>query len=103
MFVLRGLAAEAGSGLGMSAPMRYLSYSIDTTLLTAALMLASMLHRVPFTDAWLTTKIGLVVAYIVLGSFALKRGRTARSRRVFFVSAMVVFTAIYAVARQRVL
>ena len=64
----------------MAAPLRYLSYSIDTVLLTAALMLATILHQYPFVHGWLTVKVLLLVVYIVLGSFALKRGRTPAVR-----------------------
>jgi uncharacterized membrane protein SirB2 len=91
----------AGLRIGMTAPVRYLSYSIDTVLLTAALMLATMLHRAPFADAWLTTKIALVIAYIVLGSFALKRGPSRAWRRRFFLVALASFAVIYTVARSR--
>ena len=62
----------------MAAPLRYLSYSIDTVLLTAALMLLTILPGAMFANGWLATKLVLLVAYVVLGSFALKRGRTPR-------------------------
>jgi uncharacterized membrane protein SirB2 len=89
----------SGSTVGMRAPVRYLSYSIDTVLLTAALMLATMLHRVPFVDRWLTIKLCLVALYILLGSLALKRAQSSVVRRVCFIAAAVVFAAIYATAR----
>ena len=34
----------------MAAPLRFLSYTIDTVLLTAALMLATILHQYPFVQ-----------------------------------------------------
>jgi len=40
LFLLRGLAMLAGSWLGMAAPVRYLSYAIDSVLLGAAIALA---------------------------------------------------------------
>ena len=33
------------------------TYTIDTVLLTAALMLATLLHQYPFVHAWLTVKV----------------------------------------------
>jgi uncharacterized membrane protein SirB2 len=60
LFLLRGIAMWRGSSLGMAAPVRLTSYAIDTVLLGAAVLLASMLHRVPFVDRWPTTKLGLV-------------------------------------------
>ena len=60
----------------MAAPPRYLSYSIDSVLLTAALMLVTILPHAMYANGWLTVKLVLLVVYVVLGSFALKRGRT---------------------------
>src|SRR3546814_9438333 len=45
LFALRGLFALAGARWPHVAPVRYLSYTIDTTLLTAALMLVSIMPR----------------------------------------------------------
>lgn len=99
LFFLRGLAAQFGASWAMAAPLRYLSYTIDTVLLTAALMLATILHQYPFVHAWLTVKVLLLVLYIVLGTIALKRGRTAAARRSAFVAACTVFLFIVSVAR----
>jgi uncharacterized membrane protein SirB2 len=41
----------------------------------------------------------LLVVYIVLGSFALKRARDARLRLVCFLAALLSFAAIIAIAR----
>jgi uncharacterized membrane protein SirB2 len=47
LFLLRGLLLQAGKqGFAMAAPVRYLSYSIDTVLLTAAFMLLTILPDV---------------------------------------------------------
>lgn len=83
----------------MAAPARYLGYGIDTVLLTAALMLATMLHRAPFVDPWLTAKIVLVVVYIVLGFHALNPGTSPASRRRLFLAALATFAMLYTVAR----
>jgi uncharacterized membrane protein SirB2 len=99
LFFLRGLALQLGARWAMSAPLRYLSYSIDTVLLTAALMLATLLHQYPFVQAWLTVKVVLLVLYIVLGSFALKRGRSARVRVLCWIAALLVYGYIISVAR----
>lgn len=83
----------------MSAPVRYLSYSVDTVLLTSALMLITLLHQYPFVQSWLTVKVALVIAYVALGSFALKRGRTPRMRLGCFIAAMLVYGMIISIAR----
>jgi uncharacterized membrane protein SirB2 len=99
LFALRGTAQLAGARWTMAAPLRYLSYTIDTTLLTAALMLATILHQYPFVHAWLTVKVLLLVVYIVLGSLALKRGRTQAMRLNCFIAALLVYLFIASVAR----
>ena|SRR5688572_11308768 len=99
LFALRGAAQLAGARWTMAAPLRYLSYAIDTTLLTAALMLATILHQYPFVHAWLTVKVLLLVVYIVLGTFALKRGRTHAIRLYCFIAALSVYLFIASVAR----
>jgi uncharacterized membrane protein SirB2 len=99
LFALRGSAQLAGARWTMAAPLRYLSYAIDTTLLTAALMLVTVLHQYPFVQAWLTVKVLLLVVYIVLGSFALKRARTFRVRLSCFLAALGVYLFIASVAR----
>ena len=99
LFALRGSAQLLGAKWTMAAPLRYLSYAIDTTLLTAALMLATILRQYPFVHAWLTVKVSLLVVYVVLGSFALKRGRTRAARLYFFVAALAVYLFIASVAR----
>jgi uncharacterized membrane protein SirB2 len=99
LFFVRGLALNLGARWTMAAPLRYLSYSVDTTLLTAALMLATILHQVPFVHHWLTVKVLLLVVYVILGSFALKRASTARARLACFVAALAVYLFIASVAR----
>ena len=99
LFFVRGLMLLNGMKLGMAAPLRFLSYTIDTILLTAALMLATMLPSAMFANGWLLEKIILLVVYIVLGSFALKRGRSRKSRALFFIAAVTVFAFMISVAR----
>ena len=99
LFAVRGLLMLAGAGVANHAAVRYLSYAIDTTLLTAALMLTTILHQYPFANGWLTTKVLLLVVYIVLGVFALRRGRTRAIRAAFYVAALAVFLFIVSVAR----
>ncbi len=99
LFAIRGAAQLAGAGWTMAAPLRYLSYAIDTVLLTAALMLVTVLRQYPFVQDWLTVKVLLLIVYIVLGSFALKRGGTRAVRAGFYVAALAVYLFIASVAR----
>lgn len=99
LFLLRGAAVQVGVSWAMAAPLRYLSYTIDTVLLTAALMLATILHQFPFVQGWLTAKVLLLVCYVVLGSFALKRGRTRAVRTSCLIAALLVYLYIASIAR----
>jgi uncharacterized membrane protein SirB2 len=99
IFLLRGLAVQADARWPMAAPVRYLSYGIDTVLLTAALMLLAILPGAIYANGWLTVKLTLLVAYIVLGTIALKRGRTRGVRLGSFVAALLVYGSIIAIAR----
>ena len=99
LFALRGLFVLAGQRWPLAAPVRYLSYTIDTTLLTAALMLLTILPGAMFANGWLTTKLLLLVVYVVLGTYALKRGRTPRVRMMCYLTALGTFVTMYGIAR----
>jgi uncharacterized membrane protein SirB2 len=103
LFLLRGLLLQLGGGWGtraaMFAPLRYLSYGIDTVLLTAALMLATMLPAAMFANGWLWAKLLLLPVYVVLGSFALKRARTPGGRLACFLAALAVYATMAGIAR----
>ena len=100
LFALRGLLVQAGhAGAAQWAPVRWLSYAIDTTLLTAALMLVSILPGALFANGWLTTKLVLLVVYVVLATLALKRARGRRARQAFFIAALASYVYMLGVAR----
>lgn len=98
LFTLRGTMMLAGSNGVYHPALKYLSYLIDTTLLTAAVLLTLILHQYPFVQSWLTAKVLLLVVYIVLGVFALRRGRSRASRAAYFVAALAVFLFIVSIA-----
>lgn len=103
LFAMRGLALFAGAGgagerLAMAAPVRLLSYTIDMVLLTAALMLMTIVQQYPFIDHWLTVKVVLLAVYIALGMMAFRFGRTRGRRIGAFAAALAVFLYIVSVA-----
>lgn len=102
LFAGRGLALNIGgraAAWAMAAPLRFITQAVDTLLLAAAIGLTIALQQYPGVDAWLSVKVALLLVYIVLGSIALKRGRTLRIRRVSFVAALLVYGFIVSVAR----
>ena len=99
IFTVRGLLMLASSRHVNSPWLKYTSYTIDTLLLTAALMLTTVIHQYPFQAGWLTMKVALLVVYVVLGSIALKRGRTRTTRVVALVAAWLTIGFLFTVAR----
>lgn len=98
LFALRGSAALADATWPYAAPARYASYTIDTVLLSAALMLATILPAGYFANHWLTVKLALVVIYIVLSAFALRRSRARATRKLCFAGAAIVFALVIGTA-----
>lgn len=99
LFALRGLGMLADVRWAQAAPLRYLSYTIDTALLTTALMLLTILPGAVFANHWLAVKLLLLIVYVTLGVFALRRGRTKRTRTLCYFAALLVFVAIFSIAR----
>ena len=85
--------------MALGVSVRYASYTIDTVLLTAALMLLTILPGATFANGWLTTKLVLVVTYVVLGTFALS-GAGAQLERApaCYLTAMLVLVTIIGIA-----
>lgn len=98
-FALRALGLLAGMRWPRMAPVRYLSYTIDTTLLTAAMMLLTILPGELYANGWLAVKLVLVAAYIVLGILAFRPQRRARTRALLTAAAGLCFLQVYCIAR----
>lgn len=101
LFLLRGAWVLAGRALPRQPLLRALPHGVDTVLLTSALWLTTIVHQYPFRDAWLTTKVVLLLAYIVLGSLALRRARSQSGRVLAFAAAILTFGFLFSVARYR--
>ena len=100
LFLVRGLLVQSGHPeWALAAFPRYLSYAIDTALLTAALMLLTILPSAMFANGWLALKLALLPVYVGLGWLALRRGRTGRARLAYFAGALLVYGCIFIIAR----
>jgi uncharacterized membrane protein SirB2 len=100
LFLLRGGWVLSGRALPRQPVLRALPHTVDTVLLGSALWLTTIIQQYPFRDTWLTVKVLLLLAYIVLGSLALRRAPTRATRAVAFAAAVVTFLFLYSVARQ---
>lgn len=99
LFALRGLMMLARSDHANHPALRYLSYAIDTALLTAALLLVAILHQYPFVQSWLTVKVLLLIVYVILGMYALRRARQRAVQIACYFAALGVYLFIVSVAR----
>jgi uncharacterized membrane protein SirB2 len=99
LFALRGMLMLTESPLLAHRALRWTPIAVDTVLLSTALMLMNIIRQYPFQSAWLTAKIGLLVAYMVLGSIALRHGRTKRIRVAALLGALATVGFLVTVAR----
>jgi len=99
LFALRGGFALAGARWPQALPVKWSSYAIDTALLTAAMMLLTILPWSLFANGWLLAKVCMIVAYVALGVLAMRPRRTRRARALYYVAALLAFAAIYGIAR----
>ncbi len=78
--------------------VRIVPHIIDTILLLSAIGLTIVLSQYPIAEHWLTAKVVGLIAYIVLGTIALKRGKTKSTRIVALAGALVCLGYIVGVA-----
>ncbi len=99
LFLLRGVWMMADSPRLQARWVRVIPHVNDTLLLSSGLGLAVILGQYPLVDGWLTAKFFALIAYIVLGTVALKRGKTRGQRIAAWIAALLVFGYMVAVAR----
>jgi uncharacterized membrane protein SirB2 len=98
LFVLRAGLRLAGPAALQRPFLRVAPHVVDTVLLASAVLLTLILHQYPFADAWLTAKVLALVGYVVLGSIAIRRGRTPAIRAVALVGALLTVCYILGTA-----
>lgn len=97
-FAARGALMLRGSPLLQARFVRVAPHVVDTLLLASALWLAWMMQQYPFVHGWLTAKVLGLLAYIILGSIALRRGHTRAVRLVALAGALLAAGYVVAVA-----
>jgi uncharacterized membrane protein SirB2 len=98
LFFVRGIWMMRSSAMLSRRWVRIVPHIIDTILLASAIALAITIRQYPFAVDWLTAKVIALAVYIVLGTVALKRGRSRRVRITAWLLAQTVFGYIVAVA-----
>jgi uncharacterized membrane protein SirB2 len=98
LFALRGGLMAYGSPYANHRVPARVSSVIDTVLLGSAILLTTLIHQYPLIQPWLTAKVILVVVYIVLGVFALRRGKSRMGRIGFLIAALTTYGFIISIA-----
>jgi uncharacterized membrane protein SirB2 len=99
LFLLRGAWMVMGSSLLQARWVRIVPHLNDTLLLASGIALAVLMQQYPLVHGWLTAKFFALIVYIVLGTIALKRGKTKAQRIAAWFAALLVFGYMVAVAR----
>jgi uncharacterized membrane protein SirB2 len=101
LFALRWVGVLACGSWPMQRRTRVVSMVFDTALLCAGVTLWWLLKLHPLQQPWLGTKLALLVIYIVLGTFALKRARRWVGKLLFGVLAFAVVAQMVGIAHTR--
>lgn len=97
-FVVRAWWSVRESPLLHRRWVRVAPHIIDTALLALGVALMVMLRFWPHQHPWLAAKLIGLVLYIVLGTVAIKRGRTPAQRGLGAAAAVLVFAYIVGAA-----
>lgn len=98
LFLLRAFWMLRASPRLQDRWIRVLPHANDTVLLGAAIAMLVVAEMNPLQQPWLLAKIVGLMAYIGLGTVALKRGKTRAIRIKALIAAVGVFGYIMAVA-----
>jgi uncharacterized membrane protein SirB2 len=99
LFLLRGVWMLMDSPRLQARWTRIVPHINDTLLLASGIALAVLMQQYPLVHGWLTAKLFALIAYIALGTLALRRGKTKAQRVTAWIAALLVFGYMLAVAR----
>jgi uncharacterized membrane protein SirB2 len=97
-FILRGYWMMVGSDKLTLKVVRITPHVVDTVFLLSGIALVSILGLNALTEPWLLAKFAGLIGYILLGTFAIKRGQTLQIRVIAFVGALSLFAFIVGIA-----
>ena len=99
LFIFRSILSVRESALLQHKLLKILPHVIDTFLLLFAGHLMMTIQQYPFVDGWLTAKVIALIAYVLVGTIAIKRGKTATIRLWASLAAVIIFAYIFGVAK----
>ena len=97
-FIVRGLWMLADSPNLERRIVRTVPHIVDTIFLLSGISLIWIFKLPVLNQPWLLTKFAALFVYILLGTIALKRGKTKRIKIGAFALALLTFTYIVGVA-----
>jgi len=97
-FVVRGYWMMTNSGRLQQRMTRIAPHILDTVFLGSGIMMLVLLSLNPLSQTWLLAKFAGLIAYILLGAVAIRRGSTQKVRLLSFVGALSAFTYVVGVA-----
>ena len=89
----------SGSGMLRKKAVRIIPHIIDFFLLLTGLLMAVRYYGAFYQQGWLLLKLLGVLIYILLGSVALKYGKTIKVRTAAVLGSLAVFFCIVILAR----
>ncbi|MCC4264375.1 SirB2 family protein [Oceanimonas baumannii] len=99
LFMLRAWLAVPSPARINNKLLKILPHINDTLLLLCGIWLAVSINQIPFGNSpWLTAKVIGLVCYIIVGTIAIKRGKTRGQRLTAALAAIAIFAYIYGAA-----
>lgn len=96
--LLRGIAVQADWPVMRQRWTRVAPHIVDSVLLLSAVGLCIKFSWYPIQQPWLTAKVIALLGYIGLGTYAIRRGKSLRQKRLFLLLAMLCFFYMVGVA-----
>jgi uncharacterized membrane protein SirB2 len=97
-FILRGIWMMQDSPLLQARLVRVVPHVNDALLIFSAMGVAYLAGLYPWEQSWMAAKLMALIAYILIGTVALKRGTTKTIRIIAWGLALMVFAYIVLVA-----
>jgi len=101
LFILRGIWMMVESPRLQARWVRIVPHINDSLLLASGISLAVLTRQYPLVNGWLSAKLFALILYIVLGTVALKRGKSQGQCIAAWIAALLVFGYMVAVAITR--
>lgn len=97
-FLIRGAYAISGAAWLSRPVVRIAPHIIDSLLLLAAIGMLWVGGLNPLTTPWILAKIGLLMAYVVVATIAIRRGQTVKTRAQAYGVSIGILLTLFAVA-----